>query len=268
VLVEVQLKAQQITETTQDVDARVARLLARESDIKQVRIDDKARTIDVGFYGEPTKELLRNVEAAVRHEFIGNWKLSTHSESGSGQVHHHKVNDHIEEFHRAHPQDEPEVVWKHLTFPKWRNRPVPPAMVRDYRVMLTLAGACGLSALAGFVLDRSHHATGFVAPFFIIAYIFGGWFATQDVCRGLKRGRIDVQFLMIFVALGAVFVRAWTEGATLLFLFSLSNALEQFANHRTNKAIGSLLKAAPKRALRRESGEWIESSDRRNSTGR
>ena len=53
-------------------------------------------------------------------------------------------------------------------------------------------------------------------------------------------------------------MRAWTEGATLLFLFSLSNALEQFANHRTNKAIESLLKTAPQRALRRQNGAWIE----------
>src|SRR5439155_3728453 len=60
------------------------------------------------------------------------------------------------------------------------------------------------------------------------------------------------------VALGAATVRAWTEGATLLFLFSLSNTLEQFANHRTKKTIESLLKSAPQRALRREGQSWIE----------
>ena|SRR5450755_631324 len=105
-------------------------------------------------------------------------------------------------------------------------------------------------------VDRIRAATSptqrrLVAAFFTLAYISGGWFATQDVWCGLKRHRIDIQFLMIFVALGAAVVRAWTEGATLLFLFALSNALEQFANHRTNKAIESLLKAVPQQALRR-----------------
>ena len=45
-----------------------------------------------------------------------------------------------------------------------------------------------------------------------------------------------------------IIVKAWTEGATLLFLFSLSNGLEQFANFRTRKSIESLLKVAPKHA--------------------
>src|SRR6516225_2609483 len=65
---------------------------------------------------------------------------------------------------------------------------------------------------------------------------------------------------MVAVALGALFVKGWTEGATLLFLFSLSNALEQFANYRTRKSIESLLKVAPKHALRRENGRWLEIS--------
>ena len=95
-----------------------------------------------------------------------------------------------------------------------------------------------------------------IALCFILAYLTGGWFATQDVWYALKRRKIDIQFLMIAVALGALFVKGWTEGATLLFLFSLSNGLEQFANYRTRRTIDSLLKAAPKIALRREAGRW------------
>ena len=240
------------------VEARVARLLARELDIKQLRVDESARKIDIGFYREPSKELLAQAQEAVRREFTGDWQIFAHSDNDSPLFHRHKVNHHIAEFHRAHPSQEPRLIWKHIFLPKWQNRPVPPATTRDYRIMLALAGACGLSALAGFALQRAQLNGGFVAVFFTIAYISGGWFATQDVWRGLKRGRIDIQFLMIFVALGAALVRAWTEGATLLFLFSLSNALEQFANHRTNKAIESLLKTAPQRALRRQNGAWIE----------
>jgi Cd2+/Zn2+-exporting ATPase len=63
---------------------------------------------------------------------------------------------------------------------------------------------------------------------------------------------------MIAVALGSLTVRAWTEGATLLFLFSLSNGLEQFANHRTRKTIESLLKATPKMALKRNGANWVQ----------
>ena len=126
--------------------------------------------------------------------------------------------------------------------------------------MLLLAAICGLSTLIGFLLGRAGIRGELVAPFFALAYVSGGWFATQDVWHALKRGKIDIQFLMVAVALGALFVKGWTEGATLLFLFSLSNGLEQFANYRTRKSIESLLKVAPKHALRRENGRWMEIS--------
>ena len=124
--------------------------------------------------------------------------------------------------------------------------------------MLVLAATCGLSALAGFLLGRAGiRGIELVAPFFALAYVSGGWFATQDVWHALKRGKIDIQFLMVAVAVGALFVKGWTEGATLLFLFSLSNGLEQL-NYRTRQSIESLLKVAPKHALRRENGHWVE----------
>ena len=124
--------------------------------------------------------------------------------------------------------------------------------------MLVLAGICGVCTLTGFVLSRSgFHLASFV-PFFVVAYLAGVWFAAQDCWAGLKHGKVDIHFLMIAVAIGALFVDAWTEGATLLFLFSLSNALEQFANYRTRKTIDSLLKVAPKLALRRENSAWVK----------
>ena len=252
------MKTEENLPSPNSIEARVARLLAQELNIKQLRVDESARKIDLGFYHEPSQELLAQTERAVRRQFAGDWQIFAHSNNESPFFHRHTVNDHIAEFHRAHPKHEPQLIWKHIALPKWQNRPVPPSTTRDYRIMLGLAGLCGLSALAGFALQRAQFNGGLIAAFFTIAYISGGWFATQDVWHGLKHRRIDVQFLMIFVALGAALVRAWTEGATLLFLFSLSNALEQFANHRTNKAIESLLKAAPRRALRRENGAWIE----------
>ena len=241
-----------------DIDSRVARILAKESEVKQLRVDAHARKIDVGFYSPASLELFQRVEMQVRREFDGEWEISVQPNAPSALFHRHRINDHITEFHRAHPTVEPRLIWRRIPLPKWRNRPVPPATIRDYRIMLALVGTCGMSALAGFGFRRAAYPGWPIIVSFTVAYIAGGWFATQDVWLGLKQRRIDVQFLMIFVALGAATVRAWTEGATLLFLFSLSNTLEQFANHRTKKTIESLLKSAPQRALRREGQSWIE----------
>jgi Cd2+/Zn2+-exporting ATPase len=68
----------------------------------------------------------------------------------------------------------------------------------------------------------------------------------QDVWERLKKRAIDVHFLMLAVALGSASIGAWGEGATLLFLFSLSGALEGFALGRTQREIRALFREAPK----------------------
>jgi Cd2+/Zn2+-exporting ATPase len=238
--------------------SRVIRLIEAHPDVKQVRLNINAHSVTVGFYETPSEETLDQIQADVRAQLSGEWDVSITPDDNSPMIHLHKIDGDTTEFHRAHPANEPPVIWKRIPLPTWRNRPFPRAVPRDYRVMLLLAGICGLSTLTGFLLGRAGIRGEFIAPFFALAYLTGGWFATQDVWDALKRGKIDIQFLMVAVALGALFVKGWTEGATLLFLFSLSNGLEQFANYRTRKSIESLLKVAPKHALRRENGRWVQ----------
>jgi Cd2+/Zn2+-exporting ATPase len=236
----------------------VTRLIDGYPDLKKIRLDRDTHGVRIGFYESPSKEALGRIESAVRAELSGKWDVVIEPNGESPAVHLHKIDGHTTEFHRAHAENEPPVIWKRIALPTWQNRPFPRAVARDHRVMLLLAAICGLATLCGFVLVRLGFSSEMTTPSFIIAYITGGWFATQDVWYALKRGKIDIQFLMIAVAVGALFVNAATEGATLLFLFSLSNGLEQFANHRTRKSIEALLTVAPKHALRREGDTWIE----------
>lgn len=238
--------------------SRVARLIQEYPEVKKVRLDSDARRVTIGFYETPSDEILNRIKAAASRELAGEWNISEEIEGESPIFHLHKIDSHTAEFHRAHPADEPRLIWKRIPLPAWRNRPVPPPVARDYRVMLSLVAVCGLSTLSGFLLQRTGSSAAPIALCFTLAYLAGGWFATQDVWHALKQRKIDIQFLMIAVALGALFVKGWTEGATLLFLFSLSNGLEQFANYRTRRTIDSLLKAAPKFALLREADRWRE----------
>jgi len=237
---------------------QIARILERYPDVKQVRLDPSRHTLDIGFYRLPSANVLADIESTVRRELSGDWNIALKSIESSGEFHQHQIEGGAMEFHRPHPLGEPKILWRRILLPAWRNRPVPPAIIRDYRIMLLLAGICGLSTFTGFLLERVGYNGPPIAICFAVAYIAGGWFAIQDVWHALKLGNIDIQFLMVAVALGALFVRGWTEGATLLFLFSLSNALEQFANYRTRRTIDSLLKAAPKHALRRDGDSWRE----------
>lgn len=238
--------------------SRIARLVQNHPEVKQVRLETDVHGVTVGFYEPPSQETLERIKSAVRHELSGQWDVSIEPDGESPILHLHKISSHTTEVHRAHPANEPPVIWRPIRLPVWRNRPVPPPVVRDHRLMLLLAVICGLGTLGGFLLQRAGLGPAPIALCFAVAYLTGGWFATQDVGHALKHGKIDIHFLMIAVALGALAVNAWTEGATLLFLFSLSNALEQFANYRTRKSIEALLTTAPKYALRRENEAWAE----------
>jgi Cd2+/Zn2+-exporting ATPase len=96
-------------------------------------------------------------------------------------------------------------------------------------------------------------AQGFALPTlsivcFAISYVAGGWDAAVESWRRLRRGELDIHFLMLAVALGAAAIGAWSEGALLLFLFSASGAMEHYASGRTRGEIAALLKGSPKTA--------------------
>ena len=87
-----------------------------------------------------------------------------------------------------------------------------------------------------------------------LAYLTGGTFGVIGGLESLKEGVVDVDLLMVLAALGAAFIGAPFEGATLLFLFSLSNVLQAYAIDRTRSAITSLMKLRPTTALCRRDG--------------
>jgi Zn2+/Cd2+-exporting ATPase len=94
---------------------------------------------------------------------------------------------------------------------------------------------------------------------FVLSYVAGGYFAAIDVWELLQKRRLDIHFLMLAVAVGSASIGGWGEGATLLFLFSLSGALEHYAMGRTQREIRSLFKSAPKFAtLLDASGQQTE----------
>lgn len=119
----------------------------------------------------------------------------------------------------------------------------------SWKLLLGSALFCGLATLGGVIVQRFAGQEQLATALYTTAYLAGGWDAALDTLGKLKRFRLDIHFLMIAVALGAAFVGAWWEGAALLFLFSLSNALEGMAMARTDREIRSLFREAPKTAL-------------------
>ena len=93
--------------------------------------------------------------------------------------------------------------------------------------------------------------------FFLAAYIAGGWHGTIKGTRSLLGGTVDVDLLMVLAALGAAYVNHAFEGAMLLFLFSLSNTLQDMAIERSRSAISALMKLRPEIALCKRGGQNV-----------
>ena len=90
-----------------------------------------------------------------------------------------------------------------------------------------------------------------------MAYVFGAWFAVIEGANDLVKGRFEIDLLMVLAALGALVIGAPFEGAMLLFLFSLSNVLQNIAIGRSRRAIEALMELRPDEALVRRGEEWV-----------
>ncbi len=114
--------------------------------------------------------------------------------------------------------------------------------------MAALASGCLIFGMLGLFTELIFHHRTAATLLYILAYLCGGWDAAGDAWERVRKGQLDVHFLMLAVAVGAGIIGAWREGALLLFLFSASGAMEHFAMGRTKKAIDALFRGAPKTA--------------------
>ncbi len=106
-----------------------------------------------------------------------------------------------------------------------------------------------LFALIGGAIAERTAPAGLSWAFYVVAYVFGGYFGVQAGYASLRARKIDIDLLMILAAIGAAAVGAPFEGALLLFLFSLSNVLQDYALDRTRSAIKALSRLRPDTAL-------------------
>ncbi len=141
--------------------------------------------------------------------------------------------------------------WRDIPFPKIAPREMEihddDHHIDEWKGQLVLAIACGVAGLTAYFFGKADQP-GIAIISYAIAYLAGAFFAAEEVLERLHKRILDVHFLMLAVAFGAATIGAWAEGATLLFLFSFSGALEHYAFGRTQKEIRSLFRDAPKTA--------------------
>ena len=135
-------------------------------------------------------------------------------------------------------EPEPERIWQ----------------VRELR----FAAVSGVFLLAALVVGW----TDLVRPAQVVlqtaALIAGAYTFVPSTLKRLLRGKIGVGTLMTIAAVGAVFLGEVGEAATLAFLFSISEGLEEYSLARTRRGLGALLSLVPERAAVLRGGAEVE----------
>lgn len=107
---------------------------------------------------------------------------------------------------------------------------------------------------SGVIIAITWSLTSFLPPFLwislhLIAFLIGGYAqAKEGILDTIENKKLNVELLMVIAAIGSALIGFWTEGAILIFIFSLAGALETYTLNKSNKEISLLMELQPEEA--------------------
>ncbi|CAH0292246.1 putative cadmium-transporting ATPase [Peribacillus sp. Bi96] len=104
--------------------------------------------------------------------------------------------------------------------------------------------------LISWLLDKQYGDESIMPIFgYAAAIIVGGYSLFLNGLKNLVTLRFDMHTLMTVAIIGAAVLGEWGEGATVVILFAISEALEKYSMDKARNSIESLMNIAPKEAL-------------------
>ncbi len=120
----------------------------------------------------------------------------------------------------------------------------------------------GIALLIGYGLEKLGGPVTLFLPIYLAAMVLGGWGNFRKAAHALPRGNFNMSVLMSVAVIGALAIGQYEEGATVAFLYAISEMLESWTMEKARRSIRKLMDLAPKVArVRRLSGELELSVD-------
>lgn len=112
----------------------------------------------------------------------------------------------------------------------------------------------GLFLLLGYGLEKLGGTMEFFLILYFIAAVLGGWGNFRKAARALPRANFNMSVLMSVAVVGAMIIGEYEEGASVAFLFAISEMLESWTMDKARRSIRELMDIAPKAARIRRNG--------------
>ncbi|MFO0646441.1 MAG: heavy metal translocating P-type ATPase [Polyangiales bacterium] len=114
------------------------------------------------------------------------------------------------------------------------------------------AAASGILLAVGFVGSKLGLPATIATGLYVTAVAVGGYYFAREALEEIVKEReVGIELLMTVAAIASGLLGEWSEAATLVFLYAISEASEGYTAERTRHAIRALMDLAPKTALLR-----------------
>lgn len=112
-----------------------------------------------------------------------------------------------------------------------------------------------IGIIASYLYEEMHPVA---IGLFVISIAIGGYNLFKGGLINLSRFYFDMKTLMTIAIIGAAIIGEWREGAVVVFLFAVSEALEAYSMNKARQSISQLMDIAPPIATIRRGNQLVE----------